>query len=117
MASLPYASQASSRQARQGRGRSSHRIARDSTRRCDRLAAVCDARGNEKFARSEDGRVSGRMGFRDEFPVLESIAYLNAGTDGPLPRAAAELAQAELAAEAGEGRLYTHFMRRHELQD
>src|SRR4051794_10173128 len=57
------------------------------------------------------------MAFRDEFPVLESIAYLNAGTDGPLPRAAVELAQQELAAEAAEGRIYSHFMRRHELQD
>jgi L-cysteine/cystine lyase len=30
------------------------------------------------------------MAFRDEFPVLERIAYLNAGTDGPIPRAAVE---------------------------
>ena len=28
------------------------------------------------------------MALRDEFPVLERIAYLNAGTDGPIPRAA-----------------------------
>jgi L-cysteine/cystine lyase len=57
------------------------------------------------------------VAFRDEFPVLQNTAYLNAGTDGPLPRAAIELAQTELAAELEEGRLYSHFMRRHELAD
>jgi L-cysteine/cystine lyase len=55
------------------------------------------------------------MAFRDEFPVLDELAYLNAGTDGPIPRAAAEAARAELDAQVGEGRLYSHFMRRHEL--
>jgi chitodextrinase len=29
------------------------------------------------------------MALRDEFPVLEHTAYLNSGTDGPIPRAAA----------------------------
>ena len=53
------------------------------------------------------------MAFRDEFPVLERIAYLNAGTDGPIPRAAIELAQRELAAELEDGRLWPHFERRH----
>jgi L-cysteine/cystine lyase len=57
------------------------------------------------------------MGFRDQFPVLEKIAYLNAGTDGPLPRAAVERVRAELDAELEEGRLFAHFTRRHELQD
>ena len=57
------------------------------------------------------------MAFRDEFPVLEQLAYLNAGTDGPIPRAAAEAARAELDAQVGEGRLYSHFMRRHELAE
>jgi selenocysteine lyase/cysteine desulfurase len=57
------------------------------------------------------------MAFRDQFPVLEKLAYLNAGTDGPLPRAAIELARGELDAELAEGRVYAHFMRRHELQD
>jgi len=55
--------------------------------------------------------------FRQQFPVLEKIAYLNAGTDGPLPRAAVELARAELQAELDEGRVFPHFQRRHELQD
>src|SRR3954454_2415996 len=53
---------------------------------------------------------------RAEFPVLERVAYLNAGTDGPLPAAAVRAAQAELEAELGEGRTTPHFMRRFELQ-
>jgi selenocysteine lyase/cysteine desulfurase len=57
------------------------------------------------------------MAFRDEFPVLERIAYLNAGTDGPIPRAAVELAQRELTAQLEEGRLWPHFMRRRDLTD
>ncbi|HWK27974.1 MAG TPA: aminotransferase class V-fold PLP-dependent enzyme [Solirubrobacter sp.] len=57
------------------------------------------------------------MSLRDEFPVLERVAYLNAGTDGPLPRAAAELARAELTAELEEGRIGAHFERRRELSN
>ena len=57
------------------------------------------------------------MALRDEFPVLEHTAYLNSGTDGPIPRAAAEQARAEIAAEASEGRLWPHFDRRRELTD
>jgi selenocysteine lyase/cysteine desulfurase len=57
------------------------------------------------------------MAFRDEFPVLEQLAYLNAGTDGPIPRAAAETARAELDSQLTEGRLFAHFHRRHELAD
>ena len=57
------------------------------------------------------------MAFRDEFPVLQTTAYLNAGTDGPIPAAAIEAARAELDAQAAEGRLYAHFTRRHELGD
>jgi selenocysteine lyase/cysteine desulfurase len=55
------------------------------------------------------------MAFRDEFPVLERIAYLNAGTDGPIPRAAVDQAQQELAAELADGRLWPHFERRRDL--
>lgn len=43
-------------------------------------------------------------GLRDEFPVLERIAYLNAGTDGPVPRRAAEAAHQAIATETDEGR-------------
>ena len=52
---------------------------------------------------------------RSEFPVLRRVAYLNAGTDGPLPAAAVKLAQAELEAELTEGRAMSHFERRFEL--
>ena len=53
---------------------------------------------------------------RSEFPVLERVAYLNAGTDGPLPAAAVRFAAAELEAELTEGRSTAHFERRFELQ-
>lgn len=52
---------------------------------------------------------------RDQFPVLERVAYLNAGTDGPLPAAAVSAAAAELQREAREGRTWAHFQRRQEL--
>jgi selenocysteine lyase/cysteine desulfurase len=52
---------------------------------------------------------------RDEFPVLERVAYLNAGTDGPLSGAAARAGARELAGEARMGRAGAHFERRHEL--
>ncbi len=54
---------------------------------------------------------------RDEFPVLERVAYLNAGTDGPLPAAAARAGAEELAGEAQRGRAGEHFQRRHELAE
>jgi selenocysteine lyase/cysteine desulfurase len=54
-------------------------------------------------------------GLRAGFPVLASIAYLNAGTDGPLPAVAAEAAWAELDRELAEGRALAHFERRAEL--
>ena len=53
---------------------------------------------------------------RAEFPVLQRLAYLNAGTDGPLASAAVKFAQAELEAELTEGRTTAHFERRFELQ-
>ncbi len=53
---------------------------------------------------------------RAEFPVLQRVAYLNAGTDGPLAAAAVKFAQAELEAELAEGRTTAHFERRFELQ-
>jgi L-cysteine/cystine lyase len=42
--------------------------------------------------------------FRAQFPVLERVSYLNAGTEGPVPRAAAEAAHARLELEAHDGR-------------
>jgi L-cysteine/cystine lyase len=55
--------------------------------------------------------------FRANFPVLERVAYLNAGTDGPIARVAADAAVRELNAEAAEGRVYSHFERRRALCD
>ena len=54
---------------------------------------------------------------RDEFPVLRSTAYLNAGTDGPVPAAAVEASAAEVERQAETGRWMPHFMRRFELMD
>jgi L-cysteine/cystine lyase len=55
--------------------------------------------------------------FRDEFPVLERVAYLNAGTNGPLPTAAVEAAQAEAQAALREGRFRTRFERRRAISE
>jgi selenocysteine lyase/cysteine desulfurase len=54
---------------------------------------------------------------RYEFPVLERTAYLNAGTDGPLPASAARAGTDELLGEARNGRAGEHFQRRRELAD
>ena len=52
---------------------------------------------------------------RAEFPVLDELAYLNAGTDGPLPARAVRAAAEELEREAAYGRTQAHFERRTEL--
>jgi selenocysteine lyase/cysteine desulfurase len=54
-------------------------------------------------------------GLRAEFPVLRDQAYLNAGTDGPLPTCAVSAACGELQREAEQGRTQAHFERRAEL--
>jgi L-cysteine/cystine lyase len=41
---------------------------------------------------------------RSEFPVLDRLAYLNAGTDGPVPRRGHDAAVARLRVELEEGR-------------
>ena len=41
---------------------------------------------------------------RAAFPVLERLAYLNAGTNGPLPRAAAEAMVAQTLVDVADGR-------------
>src|SRR6266545_3652914 len=46
---------------------------------------------------------------RAEFPVLERVAHLNAGTDGPVPAAAATAAKRELDGELADGRVRAHF--------
>lgn len=47
--------------------------------------------------------------------MLQRLAYLNAGTDGPLPARAVRAAAEELEREAADGRTATHFERRKEL--
>ena len=54
-------------------------------------------------------------GLRAEFPVLDRFAYLNAGTDGPLPAVAVRAATLELEREVAQGRAGAHFQRRSEL--
>jgi selenocysteine lyase/cysteine desulfurase len=55
--------------------------------------------------------------FRAQFPVFERFAYLNAGTDGPIPRAAGDAAAAALESQVADGRVYTHFEARRALLD
>jgi selenocysteine lyase/cysteine desulfurase len=62
-------------------------------------------------------RVVTSSALRAEFPVLDRLAYLNAGTDGPLPRRAVAAAAEELERELREGRAKPHFERRTELTD
>ncbi len=55
---------------------------------------------------------------RSQLPVLERLAYLNAGSVGPMPSAALEAAHRELALQAEEGRGgKAHFERMGELAD
>ena len=42
--------------------------------------------------------------FRDQFPVLERVSYLNAGTEGPVPRRAAEAVHRRIDLELERGR-------------
>ena len=42
--------------------------------------------------------------FRSQFPVLERVSYLNAGTEGPVPRQAVAAAHERIDFEAEQGR-------------
>ena len=42
--------------------------------------------------------------FRAQFPVLDRLSYLNAGTEGPIPRAAADAVRRRIDSEAEDGR-------------
>jgi selenocysteine lyase/cysteine desulfurase len=42
--------------------------------------------------------------FRSQFPVFERLSYLNAGTEGPIPRQVAEVTHARIDLEVGGGR-------------
>ena len=50
---------------------------------------------------------------RAAFPVLRQTAYLNTGTNGPVPAAAVEAVAAEVARQANEGRGDMRFFERH----
>jgi selenocysteine lyase/cysteine desulfurase len=52
---------------------------------------------------------------RAEFPVLRKLAYLNAGTDGPLPTRAVRAMTDELTREVEDGRARAHHDRKTEL--
>jgi selenocysteine lyase/cysteine desulfurase len=52
---------------------------------------------------------------RAEFPVCERVAFLNTGSNGPVPRRAAEAAQDEVEHQATAGRHTAYFHRRHEM--
>jgi selenocysteine lyase/cysteine desulfurase len=54
---------------------------------------------------------------RAQFPVLEHTAYLNTGTDGPLPAAAVAAGREALDDQESGGRVMRHFEGRRELQD
>src|SRR5213593_1607297 len=51
---------------------------------------------------------------REQFPVLRRVAYMNAGTCGPVPSAAVDAAVSALRRAAEEGRTGAHFQRRQE---
>ncbi len=48
--------------------------------------------------------------FRAQFPVLERVSYLNAGTEGPLPRRAAEAVRERIESELTGGRAGKAYM-------
>ncbi len=48
--------------------------------------------------------------FRAQFPVLADRAYLNAGTEGPLPQAAADAVRERIAYETSNGRCGDDYM-------
>ena len=51
---------------------------------------------------SENSKISA---FRAEFPVLRDYAYLNAGTEGPIPQSAADAVRERLAIDLAHGRV------------
>jgi L-cysteine/cystine lyase len=58
------------------------------------------------------GSPSDPMAFRAEFPVFERVTYLNAGSDGPVPRRALEAASAHMQLVLEEGRSGDAYQRR-----
>ena len=56
------------------------------------------------------------MSLRAEFPVFEQVAFLNAGSDGPVPRRAVEAVCDEVERQAADGRHAAHFERGAQLR-
>jgi L-cysteine/cystine lyase len=57
------------------------------------------------------------VNLRAEFPVCEQTAFLNTGSNGPVPRRAAEVVRDEVGRQAGDGRHSAYFARRQELRE
>ena len=56
------------------------------------------------------------MSLRAEFPVFERAAFMNAGSDGPVPRRVVEAVRDEVAIQADGGRHSAYFARGGELR-
>ena len=56
------------------------------------------------------GPVTDPAAFRAQFPVLERVSYLNAGTEGPLPQRAADAVRDRIASELTGGRAGKAYM-------
>jgi len=54
--------------------------------------------------------VSDAHAFRKQFPMLERLSYLNAGTEGPVPRAAAQAIHQRIDSETESGRCGRPYM-------
>src|SRR6185436_17118876 len=62
------------------------------------------------------GPESSLAALRAQFPLLREVAYLNAGSNGPLPATAVAAARAELERELSVGRgARSHFERRQQV--
>ena len=73
------------------------------------------AGGTTVSARASLGGVD-PAGLRAHFPVFERLAFLNAGTCGPIPEAAVRAAAETMALAAAEGRAHAYFTRMLELR-
>src|SRR5437764_158912 len=78
---------------------------------------VQSGRSRSSLAIGVFSRFVSMSALRAEFPVLGRLAYLNAGTDGPLAARAARAAARELERELLQGRAKAHFERRAALTD
>jgi L-cysteine/cystine lyase len=63
-----------------------------------------DRCGLVSAAQIRDGAAADAQAFRSQFPVFERVSYLNAGTEGPIPRQAAEAVERRIELEVSQGR-------------